>query len=377
MLSVLESLARCTDLAYHIAGTANGKYSPSAQHQQAFMMEMFPDLRQSYAPPQTVQADPQQLPDTASLPQPSSNDILAGNLDQLTLHLQIARGCHAQKLAASQSDIEGKQASAGQTDQAAAAQAHIQPNGALPVATQAAKQQRKPQPPPYVATQRGHQHVGPDRFASDRWLNDAQPPLHRSISPPVPQTYAASPLLQQQYAPQAFLHGTNREGSSQSQSAQHALQQQALRRGQQMQQQRLGGMPRQHAAPPRSSSADNLQRHAIRPDPNVAKPFHGGAAALHPSQAVPAQQAEASGQVLARYLPVKPNCATARWTCQSTTIHPHPCDMHSILLVCSLHIVCTLTLGLSGLAWLHNLATWQITHSMLKAVGHTDSLSRF
>ena len=276
-----------------VAGDANGKYSPSAQHQQAVMMDLFPDLRSAHMPSTPAQPDSQQQQDTASQPQPR-DDILAGNLDQLQQHLQVARVCHAQKAAAVQPDGHSKQASASQTGQALA-QAQPQATVAVPTAAQVARQQRKPQPPPPYATgHRSRQQLGSDRSRSDRWLNDAQPPLHRSISPPVPLTHSGAPLLHPAYPPQAFLQPNSRDSSNQSQSRQHALQQQALRRGQHTQQQRGGAMPRQHPPPARSSSADNLSRHAIAPDGKAAGPF-GSDAAGQFAQAAAVQHAD--GQV--------------------------------------------------------------------------------
>ena len=260
------------------------------------MMDLFPDLRSAHMPAPPAQPDSQQQQDTASEPQPR-DDILAGNLDQLKQHLQVARVCHAQKAAAVQPDGHSKQASASQTGQALA-QAQTQTTVAVPTVAQAARQQRKPQPPPPYATgQRSRQQLGSDRSGSDRWLNDAQPPLHRSISPPVPLTRAAPPLLHQPCPPPAFLQPNSRDGSSQSQSSQHALQQQALRRGQHTQQQRGGAMPRQHPPPARSSSADNLSRHAIVPDGKAAGPFGSDAAGQFAQAAAVHSVQQADGQV--------------------------------------------------------------------------------
>ena len=287
-----------------IAGSANGKYSPSAQHQQAVMMDLFPDLQQPHPPP-LAQLDPQQLPDDANLPQPS-DDILAGNLDQLKQHLQIARVCHAQKAASGQADGQSKQLAGAQAAQTAAAQAqthaqtHVQANGAVPVASQAARQQRKPQPPPHGTSHRSRQQAGSDRLGSDRWLNEPQPPLHRSISPPLPLTHAAPPLLQQHYPPQAFLHPNSRDSSDR-----HALQQQPLWRGQHMPQWgRPDRVPSQHPPPPRSSSADNLQRH---PAAKAARPAGAGAAGFGVAIVLQSGAAQQAGANLEQVWPQNPN----------------------------------------------------------------------
>lgn len=270
-----------------VTGGGNGQYVPSSQHQPAVMMDLFPDLRQPYMPPPAGQLDPQQPPEASGVPQPT-DDILAGNLDQLKQHLQIARVCHAQKASSSQADAQSKQAAASQHAQSTALQmqAPAQANGAMPPATQAGRQQRRPQPPPHASSQRSRQQSG-----SDRWLNDPQPPLNRSISPSLPMNHAAPPSLQQHYPQQMFLQPSIRDGINQGQSGQHALQQQALRRGQHMQQQRPGSVPRQETALPRSSSADDLQRHALVPEANSTEPARPSVAQFARSS----QQPDASG----------------------------------------------------------------------------------
>ena len=253
--------------------------------QQAALEQLFPDMRPPAPQPpfyQQRQDQQQQLPAqqqqqqqqqpaqliAAATPTPPSDDILAGDIEQLNCHLHTARFCNPQK-----AGTPAAHPPAGQPPAAAGAPL---PNGSAYAGGQSqSAQQRRADANGFAPL---HERSRP-KERHDRWAgtNGMYPSggarLAQSNSPPMTPAYAQSHgmpvpahLLQYHFPGHLFIppnrdmrHSQHQQHQHQHQRQHHQQRQQAHMHGQYQYQQPVA-MPPWQPRPPRASSVDDLHR---------------------------------------------------------------------------------------------------------------------
>lgn len=257
-----------------ITGSGADKGGGWMGQQQAALEQLFPDMRpqlpqppfyqQRQDQPQQQQAQPPQL-NAAATPAPPTDDILAGDIEQLNGHLHTARLCNTK---AGPPAAHAPAGMGGPPNETAGASPHL--NGTAPAAGQSqATQQRRPDSNGFAMS---HERSRP-KERRDRWVgtNGMYPSgggrLAHSNSPPMTPAYAQShgmpvpPHLLQYHFPGHLFMPPNRDmRQSQHQHPHHQQQRQQAHVHGQYQYQQPVAMPPWQPQPPRASSVDDLHR---------------------------------------------------------------------------------------------------------------------
>ena len=264
--------ASCQAVRDH-TGDGADKWGGRMGQQQAALEQLYPDMRpqapqppiyqhrqdQQQQPPAQQQQQQQQPPQLIAVttPTPLTDDILAGDIEQLNGHLHTARFCNTHK------------AGTPAAQPPAAAGAPL-PNGSAYAGGQSqSAQQRRADANGFAAPQ--ERSRAKDRH--DRWAgtNGAYPSggarLAQSNSPPMTPAYAQSHgmavpahLLQYHFPGHLFIPPNRDMRHSQHQQHQHQQQRQQAHMNGQYQYQQPVAMPPWQPHPPRASSVDNLHR---------------------------------------------------------------------------------------------------------------------
>ena len=274
-----------------ITGSGADKGGGWMGQQQAALEQLFPDMRPQLPQPafyqqrqdqqQQLPAQQQQQPQPPQLPTPTppTDDILAGDIEQLNGHLHTARSCNT-KAGPPAAHPPGGVATPNET-----AGASPLLNGTAPAAGQPqSTQQRRPESNGFAMS---HERSRP-KERRDRWggANGMYPSgggrLAHSNSPPMTPAYAQShgmavpPHLLQYHFPGHLFMPPNRDMRHSQHQHQHHQRQQAHMHGQYQYQQPVA-MPPWQPHPPRASSVDDLHRSATpaaTSDPQTATQPH-------------------------------------------------------------------------------------------------------